>query len=329
MAPHGSGLDAQLGIGIESAWGTRQAPGTFLPFQNETLKLTPAYTESQPLMAGLMVTPDNLLKRTNRTVEGSISLELLDRAMGKIFDMLNGDANSPTTPDGATNSRLFTFEVGETSPRGKGRTIQVGRADTSGTVRPFDYIGCKFTEVVIAIEVGGNATLALTVDGKDEVTDQSLGSASYAAAEPFVFENWAVEVASSGVANVASLSISIPLGMKTDRQHLGSGGVKKEQLLNAPSDIRVTAGLEFASMDDHNRFKADASVELVASATGGEIEDGFDHEIDFSMPACRQVEHGPAVEGPDVITSEAVFRVLSNGTDPALTIAQQTSDTAL
>ena len=40
---HGSGLDAFLGIGAETTYGTRVAPTTFLPFNEESLALSKEY----------------------------------------------------------------------------------------------------------------------------------------------------------------------------------------------------------------------------------------------------------------------------------------------
>lgn len=326
---HGSGLDAQLGIGSETTWGTRATPTTFLPFNSESLTLTPTYTESEPIRAGLMVKPAGLHKRTGRSVEGSIELDFFDRSMGKILNMLHGKTVTPTTPAGATDSRLYVHEIGEDSPVGKGLTIQVGRPDTSGTVQPFDYVGCKITEATIGIEQGGLASLTLNIDGKDELTDQALASATYAAVEPYVFENWAIEIDEGALANVLSLSVTIPLNFKTDRYFLGSSGVKAEQLLNAYSAMTVSAELEFASMDDHDRFVADETVEIVATATGSEIESGFDNEVEIKIAAAKQISSGPAVAGHDVITQSVEFEVLGDGTNAPIEISQQTSDTAL
>lgn len=325
---HGSGLDSQLGIGSEGTWGTRAVPDTFLPFNSESLVLTPSYTESEPIKSGLMVKPQGLHKRTGRSVEGSIGLDLLDRSMGKLLNMLHGNTVTPTLV-GTTDANQFVHEIGESSPVGKGLTIQVGRGDVGGTVRPFDYIGCKITQAVITIEQGGLATVEFTIDGKDEVTDEDLASPTYPDAEPFVFENWAIDIAGGAAVNVLSTTITIPLNMKTDRYVLGSSGTKREQLVNAYSAATVAAELEFQGMADHARFTADAPVALEATATGSEIEAGFDYSLAIAVPAAKQISSGPVVDGHDVVTQSVEFEVLSNGADAPIAITQVTDDTAL
>jgi hypothetical protein len=255
---------------------------------------------------------------------------LHDRSMGKLFNLLTGSTVTPETPAGATNARTQTFPIGLTSPVGKSVTVQVGRPDTSGTVRPFDYLGAKITEATISIEAGEAATLSLSLDARDENTDQTLGTPTYsAAARPFGFKNWTISVGGSSVANVRSLTVTIPLGMATDRYHLGNSGVKDEPLLNAQSELAVSATLEFASLADHNRFRNESIVALVASAQNDLIEASHYYSTVITIPAAKQVSSNPVVAGPDLITSDVEFRALWNGTDAPLTIVNKNTDASL
>lgn len=328
--PHGSGLDAQLGIGNESTYGTRVAPTTFIPFESESLALTQEYIENQPLMSGVMVQPQGYHVASTRSAEGSVEMLYFDRGMGKILNLLTGSSVSPATPSGATNARTQTFPIGLTSPVGKSLTIQVGRPDTTGTVRPFDYIGSKISEASIAVEAGGAATLSLNVDARDEKTDQSLATPTYtAAAKPYGFQNWGISIGGSAAANVRSLTITIPLNMATDRYNLGNSGIKDEPLVNAQSEIAVSATLEFRSLADHNRFRNETVVALVATATGALIEGSHYYKTEITVPAAKQVSSNPVVAGPDLVTSDVEFRALWNGTDAPMTIVNTNTDTSL
>ena len=327
---HGSGLDAQLGIGTESTYGTRVAPTTFLPFESESLTLTQEYIANQPLMSGVMVQPQGLHTASTRSAEGSIEMLYYDRGMGKLLNLLTGSTVTPATPQGATNARTQTFPIGLTSPVGKGLSIQVGRPDTSGTVRPFDYVGCKISEASIAIEAGEAATFSMNVDARDEKTDQSLASPTYSAnAKPYGFQSWALSIGGNAAVNVRSLTITIPLNMATDRYHLGNSGVKDEPLVNAQSEISVAATLEFASLADHNRFRNESVVALVATAEGAIIENALKYSTTITIPAAKQVSSGPVVGGPDIVTSDVEFRALWDGTNAPLTIVNQNTDTSL
>lgn len=328
--PHGSGLDAQIGVAAETTYGTRVAPARFLPFESESLTLSKSYIETQPLMAGVMVQPEGYHVSSTRTAEGSIELQFFDRGMGKFLNMLTGSTVATVTPGGATNTRTHTFPIGLTSPVGKSLSVQVGRPDTAGTVRPFDYTGCKITEAVISIESGEAATLSLNVNAQDEMTNQTLGTATYsAAARPFGFKNWAITLAGTSHTKCKSLTITIPLNMATDRYNLGNSGVKDEPLLNAQSDITVNATFEFASLADHTRFTAETSVALVATATNALIEGSHYYSSTITVPVAKQISSGPVVSGPDLLTVDAEFKALYDGTNAPLTIVSKSTDTAL
>jgi hypothetical protein len=327
---HGSGLDAQLGVGVESIYGTRVAPSTFIPFESESLALTQEYIENQPLMSGVMVQPEGYHVSSTRSAEGSVEMLYFDRGMGKILNMLTGSTVTPATPSGATNARTQTFPIGLTSPVGKSLTLQVGRPDTTGTVRPFDYVGCKVSEATISVEAGEAATLSLNVDSRDEKTDQSLATPTYsAAAKPYGFQAWSLSIGGSAAVNVRSLTITIPLNMATDRYNLGNSGVKDEPLVNAQSELAVSATLEFQSLADHTRFRNESVVALAASATGALIEDALYYKTEITIPAAKQVSSNPVVAGPDLVTSDVEFRALWNGTDAPMTIVNTNTDTTL
>jgi hypothetical protein len=328
--PHGSGLDAQLGVGVESTYGTRVAPTTFLPFESESLSLEQSYIENQPLMAGVMVQPSGYHVSSTRAASGSVELLYHDRGMGKLLSLLTGGSPAITTPGGGTISRRQTFNIGTTSPVGKSVSLQVGRPDTSGIVRPFDYVGCKVTEATISIEAGEAASLSLSIDAQDEKTDQTLATPTFsAAARPYGFKNWAISIAGSAHTRVRSLNITMPLNMEVGRYHLGNSGIKDEPLVNAPSEISASATLEFASLADHARFRSESVVALVATATNALIEGAIYYDTTITIPAAKQISSSPNVAGPDLVTNDVEFKALWDGTNPPLTIVNTNTDTAL
>lgn len=326
--PQRSGLGAQLGIKRETTYGTYVAPTRFLPFTSEGIELAKQYIRSRGLRSGKMAQASGLHKATTRAAEGPIVLELLNQGFGMIFDLLHGDTVVPTQI-GVTGAYRQTHDVGLTPPWGKSLTCQVGRPDVAGTVQPFSYLGTKLTQMQIAIEAGGSAVVTLTTDARDEDTAQTLAAATYTAtAEPFTFNEMTVEVADTVLANVRSITITIPLPQNVGRYHLGNAGVKDQPIANDFVDVVCAATLEFASLADHNRFKNETVVKLELNGVGDAISTEF-FRAGFTMAAAKQVSSGPAVEGPDVITSEASFEALDNGTLPPLSIDYVSTETAL
>lgn len=327
--PERSGLGAQLGIATEDTYGTYKAPATFLPFTSESLALQKAYIRSQGLRGGRLVQYKPLHLATTRTVSGDTTLEFFNQGMGKLLNQLHGETVAPAQIE-ATTAYKQTHNIGLSSPFGKSATIQVGRPDTGGTVRPFSYLGCKIVSAKLAVETGGVTNLSLTVDGQDEVTTEALGSATYDTdALPFTFQQIEVKVAGVKSTNVRQITFNIEVPQSTERYHLGNSGKKDQLIANELVAITADATLEFSNLADHNRFKEEELVKLEAIATGAVIAGANKFKAALTAPAAKQVSSGPTVQGPDIITTDVSFECLDNGSEAPLAIELVSTDSAL
>lgn len=324
-----SGLGAQLGVRKEEAYGTYKAPNRFIPLNSESLSLAKEYVRSKGLRAGRLAQAKNLHRATTRSVSGDISFELFDQGMGALFDLLHGDAAAPAKI-GASTAYKQLHKIGLSSPWGKSATVQVGRPDTGGTVRPFSYLGCKGVSMKISIEASGIATVSMSLDGQDEVTGEALAAATYDSdALPFTFQQMDVLVGGEGIGNVRSITIEISVPQNTSRYHLGNEGKKDQPIANELVAVTANATLEFASLTDHNRYKNEEVPKLALTATGGEIDSEHDFAANFTLPAAKQVSSSPQVSGPDVLTTDVSFEGLDNGTEAPLEVELISTDTAL
>jgi len=324
-----SGVAAQFGVGAETAFGTYKAPSRYFPFESESLVLSKEYIRSKGLRAGHLAQSQNLHLATTRTVSGDVNLEFYDQGMGILLNLLHGET---VAPEKITESEGYKqiHKVGLNSPFGKSLTAQVGRPDTGGTVRAFSYLGCKVTSAKIEVAQGGVTMLTLTLDGKDEVTAEALGSASYSTtAVPFTFNNCIAKIGGSEVANVQSITYNISMPQNVGRFNLGSSGTKLEPIINELVAVTAEATLEFASLDDHERFKKEEVVKLEAVATGSEIDAKATNKATLITPAAKQVSSGPTVQGPDILTTSVSFECLDNGTEAPLEIELVNTDSTL
>lgn len=329
-----SGLGAQLGVVAEAEYGVFKAPTRFYPFESESLALEKQFNKSAGLRAGRLSQAQNLHRGTTRTAAGDFSMEFLDQGMGVLLNQLHGNAVTPAKVTGETKSELVykqVHEVGLVDPFGKSLTVQVGRPDTANTTQPFSYLGCKVVEFKISIEAGGTAMVTVSVDGQDEVTSESLASASYDAdALPYTFQQMVAKIGGEAVANVRSIDINIAIASNTERYHLGNSGVKDEPIANELLAVTADAELEFSSLADHTRYKNEEVVKLELLGTGAAIgEKGEKFEANFEGPACKQVSSSPTVEGPDVLTTDVSFEFLDNGTKAPFIATLFSTDSAL
>lgn len=328
-----SGLDGQLGVATESEFGVYKAPTRFFEFLSESLALSLNYIESAGLRAGRMAQSNRLHRGTTKTVGGDFSLAFMDQGMGIFLDQLHGETITPTKLE-TGSKKLFeqVHKIGVSNPFAKSMTIQVGRPDVGGTVNPFSYLGCKITEYKLTIDQGGEAMLSITVDGVDEKTGESLGSATFDTDSlPFTFQQVAMKLGGSEKVNVQQVTLAVAVGYNTGRYTLGNKGLKRQQIPNALLSVTADATLEFESLADHTRYTAETEKSLEIIGTGAEPESGKgdNFKATFAMPAVKQVGSSPTIQGPDIVTQSVQFKALDDGTNAPLTATILSTDSTI
>ena len=324
-----TGVGAQLGLKAETTWGTAVTPDTFLPFTSESISQQFEYIESKGLQAGALGQKSGLHVQTTTSVEGSINLDVTTADHNPLFNMLHGNTVTPATPGGGTNTRTQTHNIGSTDPIGKGLTVQVGRPDVGGTVRPFTYAGCKVASVTYSCDRGGVLTASYNLVGKSETTGTSLASASYSYGKPFNFTQGSIELDDAVLTDcVRSASITVTLPMATDRYCIGGGSTRKEPIVNDLISVDVQLECEFTSLTQHTAFVAATrrKVELNFTDTVA-IEGSLYPYCYFTVASTVATGSGPTVQGPDVITQTINLKGLDDGSNPLLKIVNQYDST--
>jgi hypothetical protein len=329
-----SGLGAQLGVATEETYGTFKAPTRFFPFTTESIALSKNYVKSAGLRAGRLSQASTLHRATTRSAAGDFNIEFFDQGMGILLNQLHGEVVTPVKIE-EKSKLLFKqiHKIGLSDPFGKSMTVQVGRPDVTGTVRPFSYLGCKITEYKLSIDAGGLAQVSVSIDGRDEVTAEALGSATYDADPlPFTFQQMEAKIGGSKVANVRSITITVAVGQNTERFNLGNSGVKDTPIVNELLAVTANATMEFSGLTDHERFTKEELKELVLNGKGAEPgaeAKGDNFTANFKMAAAKQTSSSPTVDGPDVITQDVAFECLDNFTSPPLEAEILSTDTTI
>lgn len=253
-------LEAQFGFGVESTFGTRVAPTRFLPFLNENLSQQIDYLESQSYRTG----------RKTKTVRrpgairslGDVEMELAPQGLGLWLKQAFG-ANVDAGADPYTHT-LTPGDLG-----GKSLSVQIGRTDQGGTMRPFDYAGVKITKWELHAEVNKLATIKTSLWGATlEDTAQSLATATYPTGwSPFSFIDGSLTIGGTSY-QVKSLDLTADLGLLVDRQRLGSG-VSKEPIETSVRQYGGNLVVDFTSLTGYNLFKNQTQSSLVTTFTSG------------------------------------------------------------
>jgi len=320
-----SGLAAQLGAVAEDTWGVYKAPTSFIEFTEESLALAIERIESPGLRANNRVLRTDRWAAGQKRVEGTVSFEAPSKGLGLWLKHALGSV-SITTPSGATNSRLHTHTLGD--PYGLGLTVQVGRPMSNGTVTPFSYTGCKIDQITLSNSVDEFLVVECEIVGEDEITSESLASASYpTGVQLFNWTQGVISIAGSSVGVVTDFTVTVANNHKSDRYFLGAATMS-EPIIAGMTEVTGSMTVEFDSMTNYNRFVNGTIAAVTAKWTAATaIESTFFPYVEVSLPDVRFDGTTPAVAGPDVLSIELPFKALYDGTDQPITITTQTADT--
>lgn len=259
-----SPLEAQFGFSAETTWGTRVTPARFLPFVSESLKQDIEYKPSESYRSGRIGA--TVRSKMKSTVSGDIEMELAPQGIGLWLTHALGAVSSTTA--GSPYTHTITPTSGQL---GKGLTIQIGRTDNAGTMRPFDYTGCKISEWELSCSVGDFAMLKTSIVGQKEDTGQSLASASYPSNwAPFSFTHGSLTVGGTATP-VTDCSITGNNGLNADRFRIQATNPSLT-LEPLQANIREYTGsltADFVDLTAYNRFVNQTAAALVLTFNAG------------------------------------------------------------
>lgn len=257
-------LEAQLGFGVESTFGTRVVPTVFSPFLNETIDNVIDYMQSNSYRAGRKYP---VLRRPGGTrVHGDINMELAPQGLQILLRQCLG-----TLVTTGAGPYLHTLTPGALV--GQSLSAQIVRTDQNGTVRPFDYSGMKVTAWEIAAQVGQIATLKTSWYGVKEDTSQSVATATYPSnLLPFTFIEGSLTIGGTATP-VKSLTYADDLGLMVDRYRISATTPSQslEPVEAAIHKISGTLVADFTNLTAYQRFtnQTQATLAITFAQAGG------------------------------------------------------------
>lgn len=311
-----SGLASQWGFKEETTWGTAVTVDRFVPFKSESLTQEIERLESEAIIAGQRVIRTQQWTAGGITVAGDIETEVFDRSTALLMKhALGANVTAGAGP--------YTHTATPGSLTGLGLTVQIGKPDTGGTVRPFTYAGCKIASWELSGSAGELAQATFSFVGKSEATATALATASYASGiAPMALTNSsaAVSIAGSGV-NCKAWSLSGDNGLNVDRRFIGSQMIS-EPLEETKRTYEGTVELEFESLTQYARFTGGTETALVITLVSGTA----------SVVATLNVRYDgetPQVGGEELLAQNMPFKAIGTTTDAsAISIVTTNGDSA-
>lgn len=367
----GAGLAAQAGIATETTNGTPATVNHFIELHDsspETMKLKKNTVQGMGLRAG------GLYVRQSRRVVGSwgaagalhfdapfSGLGLFAEHMFGAFNpgTVGGTNNPLVVQQASTAAYLQTYAPG--SLAGKTFTLQVGKPDSTGTVRPFTYPGSKCTGWTLNAEVNKFADFTFDVDAWQELTTDNptgttagpaLASASYTTGQQFFHFREAVLygggtlATASGIttlstptalARVLKLSTKCENPLDTSRYFFGGqggtggslvAGVKSEQLENQFRKVNGSMEAEFFNLTSYyDAYAADTSLSLELIFTGPTaIASTYFPQLSVLIPVIKLDGDTPVVPGPGILNMTLPFTGLDDEVNNQVQLQYMSTD---
>lgn len=305
----GSGVGAQFAYAKEGTANTRETPDHFVEFVQESVQLNLPRIESSGLRAGRRVSHGWTSGR--QWVQGSVSHELVPESMGEMLELWFGGlvtAGSGPYTHTATPGDLATA------------TFQFGRPDTGGTVRPFDYVGCMVNEWSVGFDATGDnmATCQYEIVGREELSDQTLVSASYPSVTRLASVQASLTIAGSAYC-VDSGEIfgrnNLEVIHKACATDAGKPTIRESGMREYGGNLTA----DFQDLTAYNRFVNGNEAALVIT-----IEDSSSAKLVFTCNVRFDGET-PNVSGPDVVKQSLPFVCTSATSDAAAITAVLTN----
>lgn len=316
-----SGLAAQLGLGVESTWGTSVTPTRFYEFNEEGFSLSVERIASEGLRAGNRVLRSDRYAVGQKAVEGSVTMDMTAENSALLFKHGLGACSSTNT-----SGSVYTHTCTLGDPYSLGLTAEVGRPGNDGTVRAFTYAGAKISEFSLSNAVNELLVGEFSFVAKDEATG-SVTTASYPASQELLsFSGATISLAGSSY-ECKDFSVSVNNGLDAERYILGS------QTINQPvaasmTEISGEITAEFKDLTAYNRFVNASHAAIVAKWEGSSITGTYKRKIEVSIPVARFDGATPNVGGPEILDQQLSFVGLYDGSQEPITITVVNTDTS-
>ena len=322
-------LDQACSVGVESTYGSPQL-STVRSFEikSDTFARDVEYIQSVGLRRDMQTIRSDRDDTVSLGATGSLELDVQNKGLGMLLQHFLGAVSGPTQ-QGATAAYKTVASTNDVGPAGS-YTIQVSRADSSGTLRPFTYEGCVATGFSIAQEIGSPLNLNISYDAENEQVSSGEATPSYpSSTEVFNYTDCVIAIDGVAATNFTSFSVEGDLGMRLDRRFLKGSATKSQPLRSSVPSYTGSIAAEFASLTDYNKFVAGTTFSINASWNGSSIVSPYNYEIVVEIPVAKFTGSTPVASLDDLTVIDLPFIVLDGGSSAAMTINYTSTDTSL
>jgi len=334
--------DLQLGLKVESSYGTGVTVDAFYEPTEVTLKKQVITKQGAGLRVGNATGRSDRRAVVKTDVGGDITVEVLDKTMGKLIKAAMGSSSS-TNIAGSAYQQVFTIVGTDYLPS---YTIQEGIPLLGGgVISPHTFVGMTCSGFEFSQSPEDIPMLTTHWVGKDMATATSLASPSYVSGSKLhSFPGVAITVGGSvtpptttaiatggtAVTNVRDFSFAFDNNLDTNGWNFGSSGTRSRPPAVGLRAITGSFTAEFDAVTLRDAYLAQTGVPIVVTLTGPTAISGSDFPVfQLYLPEVKLDGEIPASNGGDVITQSIDFTVLYDGTNNPAQVVIVTAETAV
>lgn len=320
-------LDVSILFGKESTYGTPVTLTDAFEGKADTYTFERDFIDSVGFRAGMETLRSDRRVDVSMGGAGTLEIDVLTTGFGFLLQGMLGSIAGPTQ-QAATTAYISTATSTAADPNDS-YTVQIQRVNASGTLQSYTHHGGVMAGWRLSQDVGGLLVASMDFDFEDVDTSTGDGTPAYAASNvPF---DWTQAKATldSVDTDIMSMELSADLGLKTDRRFLRQSGLKKQPVRSSVPSYEGSMTLEYDGQVEYNDFVAGNVIPIIFTWTGAVIEGAFNYEVVVTCNACQYTGNEPVSSLDDMPMLTLPFKVLDNGTDAAMTITYQSTDTAL
>lgn len=228
--------------------------------------------------------------------------------------------------DGTDTRYRHTYTFDGSLLRELAATIQNVRPATESSRKVWTYIGAKIISWELSHSGDGELMFTPTWHARSESLATAIATASYPSAATFFdFTEAALTIDAVSEA-MQGFSLSMNLGLSTDRYQMGTSAPRNQLVTERPS---LTGNLdhEFEDLDLYNAFLNQTAAALVYTATGDTIPSSASpYLLSITLPEVVYDGETPTVDGPGLVDQPIPFTVLDDGSNEPITVVYDTDE---
>lgn len=337
-------LDASIGIGKESTFGTAVVVDRFYEFVDEKFEWKPTFVQGQGLRVGARLARNDRRKLGKSEAEGELNIEAVSKGIGRLLEAALGASTSTMIAAGPGYQQNHTLTTTDPLPS---YTIQKGTPPIGGgATSALTFTGAVCKSLELSCSAGDILQMKISFACRDVVSNIGYAAPSYPAApELFTFVDAAITIGGTvtqptttalatggtAVANITEWSFSID--NKLDDGGFGFGGAgkrgRKQVVGMAEAKGKITAEYTDNTLRDAYLNQTPLSMVVTFQSTVS-IAAGVFPTLQVVLPLIKLEGELPKSNGGKPITQSIDYTVLDPATAAApVTIVYRTADTTI